>query len=173
MKVNYRPANSKRTEDCTMRPVSVESNAKDGRRTILVEYENIVRVAYYNDELKRWEVNGNKKAVFSLLLICLMFFCSCVKDVTPAPPVLKQFTVEVKGIASTFTQIFASNDSTAPANLWIYVMSVNSVGTYQIDFDGLVCNGILYADPKKHLYAAYRQGYEGNIIHSNVTIKRN
>ena len=100
------------------------------------------------------------KLLIIIPTICLM---SCKKEV-PAPTPAKQFTATVFLTPTSQTvayDVFLSNDKNAPINLWIWALRIDKPKSnpfsFGFDFTGLVCNGVLYADPNKKLYGATRE----------------
>lgn len=100
-------------------------------------------------------------------LIMILTFCilliSCSKPkLKEVAPVKKQFTAIVNVAPTSETinyDIFLSDDG---GKNWIWALRVTKGGRYDFDFAGLVCNGILYADPKKKLIGCSREYDGGN-----------
>src|ERR1035437_57370 len=91
--------------------------------------------------------------------LLILFLGSCKKEV-PASVPTHQFTATVYLTPTDSTvayDIFLSDDK----KMWIWALRIDKPKTnpfsFGFDFSGLVCNGILYADPNKKLYGATRE----------------
>jgi hypothetical protein len=115
-----------------------------------------------------------------IILIPIIFLFGCKKEVPELTPA-KQFTATVYLLPTEQTvayDIFLSNDISAPINLWIWALRIEKPKkipySFGFDFTGLMCNGILYADPNKKLYGATRElitgGEKLKIDYDNIII---
>jgi hypothetical protein len=104
------------------------------------------------------------------LLVILLFGCQKGQNIVNNP-VKHRFdaTITLKPTDSTlYYDVFLSNDKNAPENLWIFAFRVDRVtviksSTFSFDFNGVVCNDIVYANPEKKLFACTRETINGNI----------